>query len=122
MDTETDDVPKALARRNRRLKVAELLERGLTTRQIAAEVGVSHATVAEDAKVVVQALSEQQERDLETARTLEAERLDKLQEAVWGRALEGDSTAIESALLIMARRAALLGLDMTGGEVVGKEL
>ncbi len=44
-------------------------------------------------------------------RTLEAERLDRLQAAVWERALGGDLKAFDRVLAIMSRRARLLGLD-----------
>src|SRR5436305_13622271 len=44
-------------------------------------------------------------------RGLELERLDALHRAVWDRAITGNGAAIDRALGIMRRRAALLGLD-----------
>jgi hypothetical protein len=44
-------------------------------------------------------------------RKLECERLDRLLLAVWSRALSGDLDALDRALALMKRRAALLGLD-----------
>lgn len=44
-------------------------------------------------------------------RRLELVRLDALQAAVWERATSGDNRAVDLALRIMERRAALLGLD-----------
>lgn len=116
MDAQTADVPKRLARRARRLKVAELFEAGWTTRQIAEATGTSHVTAAQDVRAVAQALLEQQERDTDQLRTLELARLDTLQEAVWEKATQGDLAAIEGVMLIMARRAALLGLDRTDND------
>ena len=45
-------------------------------------------------------------------RRLEAARLDRLQAAVWDKALEGNLAAVDRALAIGARRARLLGLDL----------
>jgi hypothetical protein len=44
-------------------------------------------------------------------RSVEAERLDRLQAAVWPRAVAGELRAVDRVLSIMARRARLLGLD-----------
>lgn len=44
-------------------------------------------------------------------RELELDRLDRLQRAVWSRALQGDIQAINTALKILDRRAKYLGLD-----------
>lgn len=122
MATVAEAAPnKRLARRARRLKVAELVEAGWTTRQIAEATGTSHVTAAEDVKAVAKALSEQHERDAERLRTLELARLDTLQEAVWEKATQGDLAAIEAVTLIMARRAALLGLDRTDKEMVDND-
>jgi hypothetical protein len=49
--------------------------------------------------------------DVTSYRTLEAERLNALQVAIWDRAIEGDLKALDRVLAVMARRAKLLGLD-----------
>lgn len=43
--------------------------------------------------------------------SIELDRLDALQRAVWADATSGDTRAIETALKVMDRRAKLLGLD-----------
>jgi hypothetical protein len=48
-------------------------------------------------------------------RLLEAGRLDAMQNALWERCLAGDIGAINTALRIMVRRAAMLGLDLQPG-------
>lgn len=47
----------------------------------------------------------------EEARQTEADRLDRLQRAVWPKALNGEIPAINTVLKLMERRARLLGLD-----------
>ena len=44
-------------------------------------------------------------------RTLELERLDALQLAIWDQAIQGHVANIDRVLSIMKRRSALLGLD-----------
>lgn len=44
-------------------------------------------------------------------RELELDRLDRMQRAVWGKAMQGDTQAITTALKILDRRARYLGLD-----------
>jgi hypothetical protein len=44
-------------------------------------------------------------------RKQELDRIDRLQVAVWNRALKGDDKAINTVLRLMERRARLLGLD-----------
>src|SRR5699024_2045667 len=44
-------------------------------------------------------------------RTVELSRLDRLQRAVWGKAVKGDLQAVDRALKIIDRRSKLLGLD-----------
>jgi hypothetical protein len=48
-------------------------------------------------------------------RLLEAGRLDAMQNALWEQCLAGDIGAINTALRIMVRRAAMLGLDLQPG-------
>jgi hypothetical protein len=49
--------------------------------------------------------------DVAEIRTLETERLDIAQSAIWGKVLQGDNASITNLLRIMERRAKLLGLD-----------
>jgi hypothetical protein len=50
--------------------------------------------------------------DVAEIRTLETERLDIAQSAIWGKVLQGDNASITNLLRIMERRAKLLGLDV----------
>jgi len=49
---------------------------------------------------------------------LEIERLDRLQEAMWDRALGGDTRAADTVLRIITTRAKILGLDITSSSAV----
>lgn len=49
---------------------------------------------------------------------LEVERLDRLQEAMWDRALGGDTRAADTVLRIITTRAKILGLDITSSSAV----
>lgn len=44
--------------------------------------------------------------------TLEMDRLDALQSALWPAAMEGDTKSVDSVLRVMGHRAKLLGLDL----------
>lgn len=56
--------------------------------------------------------------------TMELDRLDALQRAIWATALTGDTRAIETALKIMNQRSKLLGLDdaMSGNQVTNNTI
>jgi hypothetical protein len=43
---------------------------------------------------------------------VELSRLDALQDAVWGAAMEGDTKAVDSVLKVMTHRSKLLGLEL----------
>jgi hypothetical protein len=51
----------------------------------------------------------------ERLRQLELQRLDEMQRAIFAQACGGDTTAIQTVLKIMDRRARLEGLDKTQG-------
>lgn len=93
----------------RRAEALKLRRRGTTYRQIAAQLGVSAQQAHRD---VTQALRDIVPSDVaEDVRHMEADRLDGMLEAIWPRVEQGEPRAIEVALQLMARRAALLGLD-----------
>lgn len=66
--------------------------------------GVAHRYVSE-------ALRRTLQEPADELRTLEVARLDRLEFAVWARAMSGDQAAVQSVLRISERRAKLLGLD-----------
>lgn len=48
---------------------------------------------------------------VENLREVEGQRLDRLQAAVWAKAIKGDLKAVETVLKVIAQRSRLLGLD-----------
>ena len=94
---------------DREVKVLELRRAGLTWQNIAKEVGYADPTGAYAAykRAVKRVLQE----PADEVRQQELDRLDRLQVAVWPRAMKGDDRAINTILRLMERRAKLLGLD-----------
>ena len=84
---------------------------GATYRQIGNQLGITeqgaHAAVMRALKRQIKRMAE----PAEEVRQLELERLDRLLVGVWRQATQGNQGAIDRALKIMQRRAALLGLD-----------
>ena len=92
----------------RRTRAVELRTQGWTYEAIAEELGyASRATVY---TIVRRALAVQEARETDYLRELETERLDRLQEAIWGRAMTGDVAAITEGRRIIEARVRLLGL------------
>jgi hypothetical protein len=60
---------------------------------------------------VTRALKDARRDPAEQLLRLELDRLDRLQLSVWQKALAGDVEAMDRVLLVMGRRAKLLGLD-----------
>jgi len=90
---------------------------GLTYEQIAAQLGYENrGTVFH---MVSDALKAQTVEAVDQLRSLEVERLDKLQHAVWQRAMEGDVPSVHEAARCIMARCRLLGLD--GPSVFGIE-
>lgn len=81
---------------------------GLTYEQIAAELKVS-VSGAKD--IVRRTLARAEQRNVEEMRTLENERLDRAQAAIWAQVLRGDLKAVDSFLKISAQRARLNNLN-----------
>ena len=90
-------------------EVVKLRRGGLTWDLIAQRVGYADPSGAQRAfeaankRVIAE--------DIAEIRTLETERLDLAQSAIWGKVLQGDNPSIANLLRIMERRAKLLGLD-----------
>ena len=84
---------------------------GLSHRRIAARLGVAPSTAYKRIHHALAQINLQAAEDAKTMRTLEALRLDALQEALWEKAIAGNGVAIDRVLAIMARRAKLFGLD-----------
>ncbi len=95
----------------RRVKALELRKAGATYRQIGAQLDVSEAQSHRDVTKAIRDCIKRSAADSEELRKLEEERLDALQIALWRPATSGHEGAVDRVLRIMARRAALLGLD-----------
>lgn len=93
--------------------VLELRRAGLTFDRIAEEVGIGDRSDAH--KIYKRALARTLQEPAADIRRLEGDRLDRLQVAVWTRALRGDLAAVDRVLRIMERRSRLLGLDHADG-------
>ena len=97
----------------RELQVLELRRAGMTFDQIADKTGYNDRAAAH--KAYKSALNRTFQQPAAEVRELEADRLDRLQLAVWARALRGDLAAVDRVLRISERRARLLGLDHSDG-------
>lgn len=92
----------------REQEIVKLRRGGLTWDLIGERLGI-HLTTAQ--KGYERALARVVKEDVDAIRTLETERLDIAQSAIWGNVLKGDNPSIANLLRIMERRAKLLGLD-----------
>lgn len=100
---------KVVARAERDNKALELRKAGMTLAKIAEKCGYSNAQRAQEA--IVRKIKEIPRQNAEDMRTIETERLDRMQFALWKDATSGDNDAIQTILKLMARRAKLLGID-----------
>jgi len=95
----------------RRLRCLELRKAGKTYTEIGAEIGITASGAYRAVAREMQRLAETARDTAVQVRDLELDRLDALQAASWGKAMDGDATATNAILRIMERRARLLGLD-----------
>lgn len=89
----------------------ELRRAGLTYDAIAERLGFANKGGAY--KAVKRALQRTLQEPADELRALEVDRLDRLQAAIWPKAMRGDTAAVDRVLRIAERRARLLGLDIT---------
>jgi hypothetical protein len=97
-------------------RALELRLKGLSLRQIAAELKVSHQAVKRYLDLALAQLIQDQNLKMDEIRAMELSRLDALMASLWPRAMgDGDEPphlgAIAQTLKVMERRAKLLGLD-----------
>jgi hypothetical protein len=93
----------------RRVRAVELRTAGHTYDQIATELGYANRGTVY--RVVANALETQTVDAVKGLRSLEVERLDKLQVAVWQKAMEGDVPSAMAAVRCIMARCHLLGLE-----------
>ena len=95
----------------------ELRRAGVTIPRIVAELGYPTAKAAEEG--VARALKAQgTTSDPADVRALELDRLDRLQQAVWVKAVKGDPKAIEQAQKLSEARVRLAGIADRGASVL----
>ncbi|WP_327358454.1 hypothetical protein [Streptomyces sp. NBC_01304] len=96
----------------RRALAVDMRLAGKQFQTIADTLGYASPAAAHmDIKRALEANRKQVEQAAEELRSVEAMRLDQLQEAVWGTALKGEVKAVEVALKVIDRRVKLFGLD-----------
>lgn len=94
---------------DREVKVLELRRAGLTWQRIAEEVGYADHTGAYAA--YKRAIKRTQQQPADELREQELDRIDRLQLALWPKAMKGDNASVNTIVRLMERRARLLGLD-----------
>jgi cyanate lyase len=90
----------------------ELRTNGLTYDQIAIELGYANRGTVYH--VISEALKAQTVEAIGELRSLEVERLDNLQVAVWQKAMDGDVPSALGVIRCIKARCRLLGLDCPG--------
>ena len=102
---------KALAalREQRLNTVAANLLAGLSYRQMASALGVSHMTIKTDVDILFARWREEQVKHVNDKIELDLRRIDLAHNAIWGRVLSGDDKAIRSFNDLMDRRMKLQG-------------
>ena len=96
----------------RRARAVKLRTAGLTYDQIAKELGYANRGTVY--RVVSQALRSQTIEAVGELRTLEVERLNSLQSAMWQKAMDGDVPSAMAVVRCIMSRCRLLGLDGPG--------
>ena len=107
---KTTNAESIIALQRRRDSVSMRLS-GMTYSEIAEALGVTKSTVFKHVKAYFAEVQAETKEEGEQLREMEAERLDKLQAALWELAKAGDTSAIDRVLKIMKQRAELLGLE-----------
>lgn len=93
--------------------VLEMRRAGASFEEIAERVG--YASRGSAYRAFKRALARTLQAPAAEIRELEADRLDRLQMALWPKAMRGETRAVDRVLAIMERRARLLGLDHSDG-------
>ena len=94
---------------DKEVKVLELRRAGLTWQRISEETGYADASGAYLA--YKRAIKRTMQQPADELREQELDRIDRLQLALWPKAMKGDNASINTIVRLMERRARLLGLD-----------
>jgi hypothetical protein len=96
----------------RRAKAIAMLLAGVDYDTITQRLGyATRGAATKDVQRALEANRAAERESVEELRTVDLMRLDRLQAAVWTKALGGDPRVVETVLKILERRAKLLGLD-----------
>lgn len=106
---ESPTSPNRLSAAARQAEALRLRATGMSFIQIAGQLGYKGPSGAH--KAVTTGLQKTLREPAEELRTIENERLDRMLEGVWHKATHGGTWEIDRVLNIMARRAAMFGLD-----------
>lgn len=96
------------AQQARRIQALSWQLAGLTKEQIAERLKISPSGVRD---LLKRTLDRAEKQNVEEQRSLENERLDRAQAAIWADVLAGDTKAIQTFLAISRQRVALNGLN-----------
>jgi hypothetical protein len=125
MDANSPTAPRKTRAQDRRAKALSRRIGGWTFDRIGDELGISAQAAHKLVKSALADLNVKVAENAEELRRLEMERLDTMRNAIWGQVLAGDVQAIDRAIKIGARLAALAGLDApakaditSGGEAI----
>lgn len=94
-----------------RRQVVELRMEGATYALIGARLGISQTAAHRHCERAMAEARAEIAAAAEELRSLQYSRLERLLQAVWNSAIEGNHPAIDRALRILEREAKLLGLD-----------
>ena len=97
---------------SRRVRAVELKTAGLTYEQIAVKLGYANRGTVY--RLVSETIKAQTVEAVDQLRSLEVERLDRLQFAVWQKAMEGDVPSAAVVIRVVMARCRLLGLEGPG--------
>jgi hypothetical protein len=95
----------------RRRRAIELRREGLSYQVIADQLGMAKSSVHNTVGKAMSCLKESIAGETRVLVVMEMDRLDTMQAAIWGQAMDGHLGSIDRLLKIMDRRAKLLGLD-----------
>lgn len=96
---------------NRRREVAVGLHSKMSATQIAAQLGVSQATITRDWRALATEWKKERQEAAGSIIDVELAGLDRAHQAIWPGVCAGHLFSIDRMLKIMERRAKLLGLD-----------
>lgn len=104
--------PGQVERIKGQLDAVQLRLMGWTYENIGRRLGITRQAAHARVKKALQEWIAELDESTEELRQLELARLDKAQLSLWPSVLRGDTTAINTLLRVMKRRAALTGIDV----------